>query len=113
MKLNNRMQQFIIFLMAVFMSPTAMAEDICHGAFVDPIADVCWSCMFPITIGSMEVLSGDAADTGNPSLPICLCSLPTFPPIPRLGITVGFWEPMALVDVSRHPFCMVTLGGIQ
>jgi conjugal transfer pilus assembly protein TraU len=110
---DNRMKKLILFLGLSFLSWSAMADELCHGAFVDPIADVCWSCMFPITIGSMEVLSGDAADTDNPSMPICLCSLPTIPPIPRLGITVGFWEPMALVDVSRHPFCMVTLGGIQ
>lgn len=27
--------------------------------------------------------------------------------------TVGFWEPVRLVDITRTPFCMTNLGGIQ
>jgi conjugal transfer pilus assembly protein TraU len=27
-------------------------------------------------------------------------------------VTIGFWEPVRLVDVTRTPFCMVGLGGI-
>src|SRR5262249_26185087 len=29
------------------------------------------------------------------------------------GISIGFWEPVRLVDGTRKPFCMVNLGGIQ
>ena len=30
-----------------------------------------------------------------------------------MGITLGFWEPIALVDVTRVPFCFISLGGVQ
>ena len=63
---------------------------------------------FPISIGSLPVVSSDVPDTDNPSFPICLCGSP----IPRIGITLGFWEPVRLVDVTHHPYCFPNLGGI-
>jgi conjugal transfer pilus assembly protein TraU len=104
---------FIIFLISILIVFTMLtpcfASSPCQGTFVDPITDVCWSCMFPISIGSVEVMSGDLKDTDNPSLPVCVCGTP----IPRVGITTGFWEPFAMTDVTHHPFCMVTMGGMQ
>jgi conjugal transfer pilus assembly protein TraU len=88
------------------------AGGLCHGSFINPITDVCWSCLFPMSIGSMEPVSSEVPDTKNPDVPICSCIAP--PPLfRRVGITVGYWEPMALVDVTRHPGCMVNLGGIH
>lgn len=91
------------------MSQCVWAGSTCHGNFVNPITDVCWSCLFPITIGSSQVMSGNQSDTPNPSLPICACGSPVIHP----GISTGFWEPIALTDVTRTPYCMVNLGGLQ
>ena len=102
----------LIGLMIGFFSLTTsvMAGNLCHGSFVNPISDVCWSCLFPITIGNVAIFKGDVADnSSNPSSPVCYCDTPFH----RVGITTGFWEPIALVDVTRLPFCMVNLGGIQ
>jgi conjugal transfer pilus assembly protein TraU len=85
----------------------AVAGPTCHGRFMNPITDICWSCVFPLTIGSATVLSEGQDDIGNPSSPVCFCSNP-----PRIGLSIGFWEPVRLVDVTRTPFCMVGLGGI-
>lgn len=85
--------------------------NLCHGKFANPLTDVCWNCLFPITIGDAKVLSGSQPDTSNPSSPICTC--PLAPIGVRIGISTGYWEPMALVDVTRHPYCMVNLGGLQ
>ncbi|KJV55349.1 TraU family protein [Orientia tsutsugamushi] len=43
---------------------------------------------------------------------ICLC-LKQGIPIPVPGIPVGFWEPVRLVDVTKSPMCMVSLGGLS
>jgi conjugal transfer pilus assembly protein TraU len=83
----------------------------CPGKFVNPITDICWSCIFPITVGPIKVNIGGREDTPNPSSPICLCPKPPIPVLP--GISIGFWEPVRLVDVTRKPFCMVGLGGLS
>src|SRR5476651_2568723 len=99
---------FILYLM-LKISPSYAEGGSCHGNFVNPITDVCWSCLFPITIGSMNVVSSQMSDTPNPSLPICACGTPILHP----GISTGFWEPVAMTDVTRTPYCMVNLGGMQ
>lgn len=84
----------------------------CEGNFVNPITDVCWECIFPISIGSVSVAAGSVPDTANPASPIQICPVP--PPVfERIGLAIGYWEPMALTDVSRSPYCMVNLGGIN
>ena len=79
----------------------------CKAHFVNPIKDICWNCLFPLTIGKSEVVKSGYPDTKNPGNPFCSC-----PAIVagRLGITIGYWEPAALVDVTRKPYCMVNLG---
>ena len=81
----------------------------CTGHFVDPISDVCWDCMLPITIGKLPVAASRFPDTYNPSMPISFCPKP--PPIfMQIGINIGYWEPDTLVDITRKPYCMVNMG---
>lgn len=84
----------------------------CSGRFVNPITDICWSCLFPISIGPVKVNTGGREDTDNPHQIPCLCPRPPLP-VPVPGIPVGFWEPARLVDVTRIPYCMVSMGGLQ
>ena len=35
----------------------------CVGKFVNPITDICWSCIFPIKIGNIPLYSGGREDT--------------------------------------------------
>ena len=103
------MNKYLTAILILIMSISAEAKK-CTGQFVNPITDINWSCMFPITIGSMEIVGSDSADTSNPSSPVCLC--------PKLGIPVpgivgGYWEPSRLVDVSAEPYCFVNMGGLE
>ena len=52
------------------------AEAKCTGRFVNPITDICWECLFPVSIGSISLFSGKNPDTDNPASPICLCGSP-------------------------------------
>ena len=67
----------------------------------------------PISIGGFSIGKGGSPkkrDTKNPVSPLCLCVKAN---VPVPGITIGFWEPVRLVDVTRTPFCMTNLGGLQ
>ena len=97
-----------IILFAI--ATTALAKN-CPGKFINPISDVCWRCVFPISIGKMTVNMKGREDTENPEFPICLCPRGPIPVFP--GLAIGFWEPVRLVDVTRKPYCMIGLGGIS
>ena len=95
-------------LLALLPAGLASAQT-CTGRFVNPIADVCWECLFPISIGPIRIGSvSGAPDTPNPSSPICFCGSP----IPRIGLSLGVWEPARLMDVTRTPWCFPNLGGL-
>ncbi|MFO5836878.1 TraU family protein, partial [Klebsiella pneumoniae] len=51
----------------------------CEGRFVFPITDVCWRCIFPLSLGSVQVGKGDLPDTSNPGTPLQLCPAPPPP----------------------------------
>lgn len=91
-------------------SHMAVADAACEGRFVNPITDICWRCMFPLSLGSTKVTGGDLPDTSNPGSPVQFCPMP--PPVfQHVGLAIGYWEPMAMTDVARSPGCMVNLGG--
>nr|WP_181726447.1 conjugal transfer pilus assembly protein TraU [Klebsiella pneumoniae]QIS33780.1 IncF plasmid conjugative transfer pilus assembly protein TraU [Klebsiella pneumoniae] len=103
---------FLICIAFSTFSGRAAADPSCEGRFVNPITDVCWRCIFPLSLGSVQVGKGDLPDTSNPGSPLQLCPAP--PPIfVRPGLAIGYWEPMAMTDVSRSPGCMVNLGGFS
>jgi conjugal transfer pilus assembly protein TraU len=92
----------LVFAGALHAGPT------CSGRFPNPLTDICWSCIFPLSIGGSPVLVSDQEDTTNPGgNPLCGC-----PPL-RVGIKTGFWEPSRLVEVTRTPYCFMTLNGLE
>jgi conjugal transfer pilus assembly protein TraU len=95
-------------MITVLCSPTLAAT--CRGRLINPVKDICCRCLFPITIGPSTVVSSDLPDTPNPHKLVCTCHPGLFP---RIGFALGYWEPMALVDVSRTPYCFVNLGGLH
>ncbi len=78
----------------------------CAGEFANPITDICWSCIFPLSIGGLEVWSGGQEDIKSNSDVLCSC----IDDLMFLGITIGYWEPARRVDVTRTPYCFVSLG---
>jgi conjugal transfer pilus assembly protein TraU len=103
----------LILILGIMLPNSAYANFPCSGHFVNPITDICWSCLLPITIGPIPVAMGGGIknrDIKNPTSPLCLCTKANIP-IP--GVAVGFWEPARLVDITRTPYCMTNLGGVQ
>ena len=112
--LQNIIKQIVMLIIAIILPISANASVTCKGHFVNPITDVCWGCLLPISIGGFEIGKGvtpKKRDIKNSTSPVCACSK-FGQPIPIPGISIGFWEPVRLVDVTRTPYCMVNLGGI-
>ncbi|MCF6768394.1 conjugal transfer pilus assembly protein TraU [Thiotrichales bacterium 19S11-10] len=101
---------FLILILVNFSSSIA-ATTACVGHFINPITDISWDSIFPLTIGATPVVPSPLGlpDTENPVMPIVVCQMP--PPIfERIGMTMGYWEPYALTDITRSPYCMVNMG---
>ncbi len=102
---------YFIFTIIILLPSVANAKK-CTGRFVNPITDICWSCILPITLGAIPIAPGPTPDTINPPSPVCTCPAP--PPLfVRVGLTIGYWEPFKMVDVTKEPFCFVGIGGIK
>lgn len=85
------------------LTDTAIAK--CNTKFLNPLTEVCFDCIFPISIGSIS-LFGSRPDTPNPRSPFCFCGgIP-----PRVGFAIGLWEPVRLTDVADEAGCFVNLG---
>ena len=106
------MKRWIIATVLMLCSTLAFANGgkggLCVGKFANPITDVCWSCLFPISLGGHAIYKGGQEDNENPKNLLCACSTP-----PIVGVQTGFWEPVRRLDVTRKPYCMVSLGGID
>lgn len=77
------------------------------------ISDICWSCIFPIIIGGVNLGDSDRAPTGRarPEPPfLCLCEGDLGV---EIGVPLSLWEPARLVELVRLPFCSPALGGIR
>jgi conjugal transfer pilus assembly protein TraU len=98
------------FMIASMLLSVGFSGPLCSGHFVNPITDIDWDALFPLTLGQADVVSGSLPDTSNPSSPLCVCGSQGFP---RIGVSFGYWEPFAVTDVTRTPFCMVNLGGVE
>ena len=103
-----RFKSLLVVLLIIFVGVTHASH--CTGHFVNPTKDVCWRCLFPLSVGNSTVVDSALPDTPNAESLIGWCPTKTGN---RLGLNIGFWEPQALVDVTDSPYCLVNLGGHQ
>ena len=90
---------------------TQVQAQTCTGAFPNPLTDICYDCMFPMTLGGGLInlgVQGDDYDTGAGTNPICACANNL-----SVGTPVSFWEPRYMVDVTNIAGCMPLMGAVQ
>lgn len=80
----------------------------CEGRVPDFIGGICWSCMFPLRVAGVVLYGREQADRHLVNILGCSCGFPR-----RTGLPVAFWEPARVVEVTRTPYCLTTLGGLQ
>lgn len=119
------MKRLYTLALAWMMTASLSAEE---GKFLNPFTDICWKCLFPIHLGGVNVtpetqnlqeaqkllkaggLNSDLLKLKESKNPI-FCTCAGMPP--KVGITLSFWEPLALIDVTRTPWKSIALGGLK
>ena len=103
----NRM---LVILGVIFLSRSG-AMAVCNGTFINPVNDVCWSCMFPIKIGGVSygraMVDTQSEPADEVSAPACAC--PSGTKI-IIGLSVVFWEHARLIETVKDPYCFPALG---
>lgn len=97
-----------ILLLEVLIGSILPVDAKCHGKFVNPLTDICWECLFPITVASANVTPSYSDPQGYSKL---ICSCAGIPP--KVGIPISFWEPNMMMDVTRSAYCLMGVGGIS
>ena len=73
------------------------------------LTKVCWGCVFPFRLGGKTLISkGFPDDPAAPTSTFCHCDDKLLP-----GVTVGFSEPIRLIEVVREPYCFPSLEGVE
>lgn len=104
-------KRIAIVLLCAWVNP---AYSVCVGKFPNIIADVCWSCIFPIRMFNVEIFGNNQLDansaSGSLASRFCQCNAGLgF----NFGIPLEFWMPVRIVEVTRTPFCLVSMNGLQ
>ncbi len=103
----------LLYFAALTIGSSAYSSGLCYGRWVNPITDVCWKCLFPISLGSVGIFTTRGMkDIPNPASPVCACPIPVYPFV-RVGLAFGFWEPARMAESVRSPFCFPALGGLK
>ena len=105
----------MLFLVVCFMSgffkvERLYADDaLCRGSFINPLTEVRWDAIFPITLAGIKIKGGadmdDPEGTGTDFF--CFCKKGTSF---VLGITVTYWNPVRIIETTKIPWCFPTLG---
>lgn len=82
----------------------------CSGRVINPVTDVCWSCLFPIQLAAMTVQKTSVNDPPTDASPICTCGSGASL---RAGVNLSFFEPLRTAEIVREPYCFPSLGGVK
>ena len=92
----------VLLLLSAVTAGTASAE--CRASFFNPLADVCWHCVFPVRIGGITMVGTDIdTPSDHISNPVCLCGT-------TLGLTASLWEPARVIETVKDPYCFNLIG---
>ena len=81
---------------------------IIEAKVINPITDICWECLFPMTVSGVNV-TPNHKDSVQYNSKGCFCA--GTPPI--VGLPFTFWEPNILIDVTMKPYELIALGGLK
>lgn len=105
---------YILLIVVIIIFAPSRPYAVCNtgvGAVINVVEDICWDCLFPLSIAGERVMPGPP-DNDTPSMasvPVCICPAP-YPQYYTVGITMSYWEPARYIETVRDPFCFPSLG---
>ena len=102
------MKRFFCLMLLVTAASAAVAS--CSGKVINPVTDVCWSCLFPIRAAGVTLKSSSLSTPATDATPLCTCGAGLSL---RAGINLSFFEPLRTAEIVREPYCFPSLGGIS
>ena len=95
----------LLLLLILNVNSYACEED--KKALANIVSDLCYECIFPITISGITLIQGPMDDPSSSSRdPLCICT----DPFPRIGIPISYFEPSRLIEVVSEPYCFPSFG---
>ena len=94
-----------LIVLVPFAGNTAQAK--CDPNFINPISEIDWTGVWPIRFAGAVISPSPPYRKSIISQPICSCDDGAEQ---RVGVTVGFWEPVLLADVVKDPMCFAGMG---
>ena len=76
------MKRLLLIVMFSLCALSSAQASGCRGKVINPLTDVCWSCMFPIKLGGITLSSGANKDPETDANALCMC-------VSGANITVG------------------------
>lgn len=72
--------------------------------------DICWACLFPIRVAGIPIGTGNRPQNSTNQV-FCSCSdgLGIYHP----GIVTSLWQPQRIIELTRTPGCLSSLGGAK
>src|SRR4051812_20079511 len=95
-------------LVAIAFMAVGRAEAKCtDDDMINPISDIVWDCIFPISIMGIPLDFGNHPPDNDRAGMFCQC---TGQGIYGFGFLVGFWEPARMIDTVKDAWCFPGLG---
>lgn len=104
----------ILMVFLAFQGGSYADSKLCKGRFLNPILDINWDLVFPITVAGMQM----SLNHGSPESPltylspVCLCPGHIFG-VPTPGVEVTFHEPLYIEEIAKNPGCFSSIGGVK
>ncbi len=96
----------LLLLSLLLFASAGPAQAGVSGKMINPISDVLWSEIFPISIAGVSIKGGSSEETGGLSSPICTCATP----FPRVGIPLEMYEPARVIETVKDAYYFPLLG---
>jgi conjugal transfer pilus assembly protein TraU len=108
LRLKNLWSIKKLIILIILLSSSYATAGSCGSGFINPLTEISWKCIFPMTIAGIKMAGGEDTLTQSKS-PICTCMIG---PVPSVGLKTSFWEPSRIVDTVSKPYCLMPLGTV-